>query len=326
MHLGRGVDVAGVQGRVLVHQGRCEDRVAPRAPGVEDTRLQVLDPPGPGSDPRVLGTVVGALAVDHHRAGEHDPTDAGAVRGAQDAGGAEVVRRDVVDDVVEVDPEPDLGGEVHDHVRPGERGREDLLVPDVAHHQSRTRQRRRSPAGVHVGAQRVEDGHVVTVRDQAGDRGPTDEAGSAGDEDAHAPSIPSFVRRRPDGSLTGRRDRAHRLPAGRYGRAHEQQRVAGRRHRRIRSLPAPRRRRAGARQHPVRGAERPTAGRPPGRPVGGVPAPPRCGPPVPPAPHQLPGQPLGAAQPRGAQGPGAVRRRCPAPGPARRAPWWSRTR
>ena len=86
-----------------------------------------------------------------------------------------------------------------------------------------------------------------------------------------------------------------------------------RRHRRLGLLRLPRRCPRGAGRDPVRRVERPARGRLGRRPPGGVPPPPRARPPVAAAPGELPGQPLGAAAPRGAAGARAVRGRLAAP-------------
>ena len=57
---------------------------------------------------------VRALAVDHHRGGVDDTGDPGFRGGAQHDRSAEIVLADVVVDVGELDPQPDLGGQVHD--------------------------------------------------------------------------------------------------------------------------------------------------------------------------------------------------------------------
>ncbi len=135
----------------------------------------------------MVRAVVRALPVHHHRAREHDSTDACTVRRAQQRGRAQVVGGDVVDDVVDVHTEPDLRCQVHDDVRTCDDRDERLLVPHVAHDQVRPRQWR-------VRTHEVDDGHVMAVRHEPRDRGPTDEPGSAGDKDAHPASMPRTAR------------------------------------------------------------------------------------------------------------------------------------
>jgi hypothetical protein len=66
--------------------------------------------------------VVASLAVDDHRAGEHEPVDPTACHGLQQYGGAQAVAAHVVVDVVDIHPEADLGRQVDDHVDTGQRG------------------------------------------------------------------------------------------------------------------------------------------------------------------------------------------------------------
>ena len=62
----------------------------------------------------MVGAGVRALAVDDHRGGVDDAGDSGFRGGAKHDRGAEIVLADVVVDVAELDPQPDLGGQVND--------------------------------------------------------------------------------------------------------------------------------------------------------------------------------------------------------------------
>ncbi|CAA9345143.1 MAG: 5'-methylthioadenosine phosphorylase, partial [uncultured Frankineae bacterium] len=86
-----------------------------------------------------------------------------------------------------------------------------------------------------------------------------------------------------------------------------------RRHRRLRALRPARRPGPGPGRDALRPAERGGRAGHGRRPTGGVPAAPRRRPPLPAAPHPVPGERLGAGEPGRAAGAGTVRRRQPVP-------------
>ena len=155
---------------------RCADRaatsssmssgVSSRAVGVERVEaagVEVGDRARGRACARRAAPEVRALAVDDHRAREHEPRRCRAAAiAASRVGGAEIVRRDVVGCIGEVDAEADLRGLVA-------HGVDAVRAP-----RRRRRRRARRPrtnstprvgiggAAVHVGAQRVEHAHVAT--------------------------------------------------------------------------------------------------------------------------------------------------------------------
>ena len=136
----------------------------------------------------MVGAGVAPLAVDDHRAGLHEPADAGRRAGAQHHGGAEVVAGDVVVHVVDVDPEPHLRGQVDDRVHPGQRVAHRVTVAHVRDHELSTEPRQpaagdRPAVAVDVGAQAVEDADLMALPRQRTDHRSPDEPGPSGDED-----------------------------------------------------------------------------------------------------------------------------------------------
>ena len=118
-----------------------------------------------------------ALAVDDHARRQHEPpAEAPARERAQKHRGAEVVVRDVVGHVEEVDPQPDHPGLVADVVDAGERALDGIGVADV-------------PSGPRVEHADIVAGGAQRVRDVR-----ADEAGPSGDEHEHHASVrPSLV-------------------------------------------------------------------------------------------------------------------------------------
>jgi hypothetical protein len=80
----------------------------------------------------VGGTFVAALAVDHHRAGEHEPAHTGGRHRGQQHGGAEVVAGHVLRQVLKVDAHSDHGGLMDDRVDADQCGIDGVPVADVS--------------------------------------------------------------------------------------------------------------------------------------------------------------------------------------------------
>ena len=128
--LGGGVGVPRVQRRVLADQAGDQVRAAVAGTsGSNRPCSRSATARGGGPDRTVPGTGVGALAVDDHRGGEHDPGDALGRGRPQHHRGAVVVVPGVVVDVVQVDararPWPPGGPRPHSPParRPGAAGR-----------------------------------------------------------------------------------------------------------------------------------------------------------------------------------------------------------
>ena len=146
--LGVGVDVARPERRVLGHELRGQRLAAARAARLEPARVEV------GRLPRrrrrgqpVLGARVGALAVDDHRRGQHQPADARpGHRGKQDRG-PQVVAARIQRRVVEVDAEPDHRRQVADRADAAQRRRRPSPRRGRRRARTRSRDRRRTAGG-----------------------------------------------------------------------------------------------------------------------------------------------------------------------------------
>ena len=130
--LRRGVDVARVQSRVLGHELGLEGGAAGRAGWLEPTQLEVGLAAWWGGYSAMLGAAVGALAVDDHRRGEHQPGRSASRHRGEQHRCSQVVVADVRRQVLQVDTESHHGGLVADGVDPGERGVAGGGVADVA--------------------------------------------------------------------------------------------------------------------------------------------------------------------------------------------------
>ena len=121
-------DLAGGVGVARIQPGRLVDEAGPQPRGRRPGTAARSDPPpgprrrrGPGATGPCSCAGVGALAVDDHRAGEDQPTDAGPRHPGQQDGGPEVVVPGVGGQVVEVDAEADHRRLVRDRVDAVER-------------------------------------------------------------------------------------------------------------------------------------------------------------------------------------------------------------
>ncbi len=189
VQLRRRVDVAGIQRGVLSHRARGERRSAVRAGRLEAAGLQVVERAGTGPHVAVLGARVAPLAVDDHAACEHEaPADAGGGELAQQDRGAQVVVADVVDDVAEVDAEPDHRRLVADVIDAGQATSDDRGVAHVTVDPLRARVQVVRPSRVSARQQSVEADHVVARVEQRVDDVRPDEPRGAGDEDPHGRS------------------------------------------------------------------------------------------------------------------------------------------
>ncbi|CAA9499460.1 MAG: hypothetical protein AVDCRST_MAG13-2133 [uncultured Solirubrobacteraceae bacterium] len=186
LELRRGVDVAGIQGRVLRDGLGLERPAAPRAGRLEAPGLQVGDLPRARPHLAVLRARVAALAVDHHGRGLHEPpAEPAGGEGAQEDGGAQVVVGDVVGDVADVRPEADHRRLVADGVDPVERRVDVGALAHVAADERRARGEVVGQARVRGGMQVVQQPHVVPRREERLRDVAADEAGASRDQDEH---------------------------------------------------------------------------------------------------------------------------------------------
>ena len=129
--LGRGVHIAGVQSCGLGNQPG-DQRGSARGTGrLEPATRQVRRGARRRRHRPVVAAGVPPLAVDHHRGGVDDAGHAGFGGGPEHDGGAEIVLADVVVDVAELDPQPDLGGQVNDDLAARHRRSHPVEVGDV---------------------------------------------------------------------------------------------------------------------------------------------------------------------------------------------------
>jgi len=134
----------------------------------------------------MLRAVVTALAVDHHRGGEHQPPDVAPAHGLQQHGGAGDVDVAVLRQVGQVHAQADERGLVADCVDAVQRSRDQLRVPDVADDQLGPGRPVIRHAVVDRRVQRVQSAHVMALRQgRVGDMR-ADEAGGASNEYPHA--------------------------------------------------------------------------------------------------------------------------------------------
>ncbi len=165
---GRGIHIAGVDGRVLADQARPQGCRADRTARLEPARVQIGHRPRPGTHHPVFGTGVAALPVDHHRPGEHQRPDPGLGHLRQQHGRAQVVAADVGGRIREVLAQAHhrrlVAHRVHPVQRPGDR----RPVPYVRDDPPLARPRRRR---LWMGGrqQRIEDDHFMSPRLQHGD-------------------------------------------------------------------------------------------------------------------------------------------------------------
>src|SRR5664279_5131462 len=106
MELGRGVDAARLQRRVLEDRPRLQRLAAGGAGRLEAAALEVLAAARCRPHGSVGGALVAALAVDDHAAGQdQSAAEAASGQGGEQARGPEVVVPDVVLGLGEVDAE-----------------------------------------------------------------------------------------------------------------------------------------------------------------------------------------------------------------------------
>ena len=172
VELGRRVHVARVGRRVLADRLRRQTRGTARAARLETAGIEIGCTAWLRADRPMRRTPVVPLAVDDHARRQHEaPAEAPARERAQNHRGAEVVVRDVVGHVEEVDPQPDHPGLVADVVDAGERALDGIGVADIP------------------SVPRVEHADVVAAGAQRVGDVPADEAGASGDEHEHELNI-----------------------------------------------------------------------------------------------------------------------------------------
>jgi hypothetical protein len=135
----------------------------------------------------VLGARVGALAVDDHRRGEHEPAGSRAGHRRQQDRGPQVVASGVERGVVEVDAKPDHGREVADRADAVQRRVDRLGVANVAMNELEAgiAAERRDAVGVGARQQRVKHTDLVTCAHERLDHAGPDKAGAAGHQYSH---------------------------------------------------------------------------------------------------------------------------------------------
>ncbi len=167
--LGRRVHVPRVARSVLAHQPRRQLLTTARTPGLETPRVQIGHGTGPGPHRSVPLAGVGALAIDDHRPGEHQPAHTRGGHGGQQHRRTKVVVRDVVGRVAEPRPQAHLRRLMTHGVHAPQCGRDGLAV---AHIWTVTQ---------------VEHDCLVSARGQCLDDMGPDEPGTAGDQYSHTP-------------------------------------------------------------------------------------------------------------------------------------------
>ena len=182
---------AGRRGVLGDDRGR-QGRSARRAARLEAPGVQVGGDPWPRAHPAVFGAVVGTLAVDDHRGGQHQAGHAVPGHGGQQHGRAVHVDRGVVGQVGDVDAEPDLGGLVQHRVHPRQQCVQRGRVADVPR------------ADLRPVTQVERDDLVAGYPKGLGDVAP-DETGGAGDQCPHPADVSGDTGTGP-GSTAGRKN------------------------------------------------------------------------------------------------------------------------
>ncbi len=173
VELGGGVDVAGIERRVLVDGGPAGRAATPGhgAGRVEAAGGQVVGGAGAGAHVAVLVAPVAALAVDHHAAGQHQPApERPSPQRLEEGGGAGVVGLHIGADVAEVDAQPDLGRLVAHRVDTVDDCRRHRRVGHVAHDEVDGGVEVVGRGRVDGRVQAVDDPHRGTRRPRAGRR------------------------------------------------------------------------------------------------------------------------------------------------------------
>jgi hypothetical protein len=158
---------------------------AGRAAVLEHSGIQVGAGARQRVDGPVVGAVVAALAVDHHRRRQHQTLAAGGEHLGEQHRGAVVVVAGVGRRVGGIDARADDGGLVAHHVDAREQRRQGGRVADVEH----LAVGRRFGAGAVRGREhRVDGDHVVAGVAQSGPHPGPDEARRAGQQNSHGKS------------------------------------------------------------------------------------------------------------------------------------------
>ena len=126
-----------------------------------------------------------AFAVNHHRTRQRQPLDARARHAGEQLGGAGIVGGRVVGQILHIDAEADLGGEMQHGLDAAERAIERARVAHIRGHAVRRRRAASRPVRMHVGAQRIEHAHLMAARQQLAQHMLADEAGAAGEKNLH---------------------------------------------------------------------------------------------------------------------------------------------
>ena len=193
VHLGGGVDVAGIQRRRLEHEVRRQRSPTPRARRLEPARVQIGSVPSRRSYRPVLSAAVRTFAVDDHGRGVDDAPDPGLGRGPQHDRGAVVVAVGVVVDVADADTESYLGREMNDDVAAAAGESHPVEIADV----------------VPVVEGDVEGDNVVVGGTQSLPCGRPDEAGAPGQQHLHDGLTPGMGDRKVELEATAAGDVAH---------------------------------------------------------------------------------------------------------------------
>jgi hypothetical protein len=168
VELRRGIDVARIGRGVLGDRPGRDLCPAPRAARIEAPGVEVLGAARRWADDPVLGAAIHPFAVHDHARGQHEPpAEASSRELAQQHRGTDVVVRDVVGHVEEVDPEPDHARLVAHVVDAADRPRHRLGVAQV------------------VTGPKVEDTDLMAGVSQGLDDVRSDEPCASGDEHDH---------------------------------------------------------------------------------------------------------------------------------------------
>jgi hypothetical protein len=116
VQLGGRIDAAWIQRGVFGDRHRLQVGAAAGTGRLEPAGLQTRPRTGAGPDRPVLAAAVGTLAVDDHRAGQHQPLDPPTGHGGQQGGGTQVVVAGELDHVAELSAQADHGRLVADRV------------------------------------------------------------------------------------------------------------------------------------------------------------------------------------------------------------------
>ena len=187
-HLADRIRIARVKRRGLGDCRRAQAGRAVRAPGLESAQLKVTSRARRGLHPAMCPALVAALAVYHHGRSQHQPGYLALAHRGEQYSRARDVDVAVARQVCQVRAEADQGGLVADHVDAREGRADRGLIADIADDElDPGRPVGRLPV-VHRRRERVHGTDLMPGRQGSFHNVRADEAGRAGDKDAHAGS------------------------------------------------------------------------------------------------------------------------------------------